>query len=71
MAVDTAEKRFSMVSFAGETFGLRVPDATDMDDDEDRLNELFLYYGLAVESTPSPGSPSDAFYRVLRRRVRR
>lgn len=46
MAVDSAAKRFSMISFGGERFGLRVPDATNMDEAADRLNEVFLYFGL-------------------------
>jgi hypothetical protein len=47
MAVDTAAKRFSMFGFGGETFAPRRPDATNMDETEDRGNELFLYFGFA------------------------
>lgn len=52
MAVDTAARRFSMISFGGERFGARVPDATDMDEKSDRANELYLYFGI----DPSTGS---------------
>jgi hypothetical protein len=53
MAVDTAAKRYSMITVGGERFGMRVPTATDMDDAADRQNELFLYSGLEAEAPPA------------------
>lgn len=51
MALDTAAKRYSMLSFLKESFGMRVPQATNMDSASDRLNELTLYGGLAGGGT--------------------
>ena len=50
MAIDTAERRYSFLSFAGEEFGMRVPDATDIDEAVDRQNELFLYFAILDSS---------------------
>lgn len=43
MAVDTAQKRRSMVSFGDALYGERVPEATDFDSANDRAASLFLY----------------------------
>ena len=51
MALDTALKRASSVSFGGFTVALRVPDATDMDEVGDRANETFSYAGFSSSGT--------------------
>jgi hypothetical protein len=48
MALDTAAKRFSMISFGDFEYANRVPDATDMDEVSDRINEEFLYFGFVT-----------------------
>lgn len=48
MAVDTAQKRRSMISFARMNYAERVPEATDFDSDEDRVQALWLYAGISL-----------------------
>lgn len=73
MALDTAAKRYSMLSFLKESFGMRVPQATDMDSASDRLNELTLYGGLAAGGGGGTGTVPRrrrraSFWRRSRRR---
>ncbi len=51
MAVDTAQKRFSMFSFGGEQIAERRPAATNFDSAEDRAQSLFLYAGIDIGSS--------------------
>lgn len=72
MAIDTAAKRYSMLSYLKESFGMRVPEATNMDDASDRLNELTLYGGLAAGGggggATTRRSRRASFWRRARRR---
>lgn len=74
MAVDSAAKRYSMISFGGELFGMRVPDATDMDEAVDRQNEVYLYAGFDAGAPPAVGEVGEDRRRrsaVLKWRLRR
>ena len=55
MALDTAQKRRSMVSFGGALYGERVPEATDFDSAADRGAEMWMYAGIAPDGGGSPG----------------
>lgn len=48
MAVDTAQKRRSMISFGDALNAERVPEATNFDSAFDRGAALFLYAGLDI-----------------------
>jgi hypothetical protein len=71
MAVDTAQKRRSMISFGDMQYGERVPAATNLDSQSDRYNEVFLFSGFdsGGETTiPSGGGASNTFWFFRRRR---
>lgn len=72
MAVDTDQKRRSMISFGGDAFSERVPAATDFDSAEDRAQLLFLYAGLDISggspTIPSGGGLGHVFWWLRRRR---
>lgn len=55
MAIDTAQKRRSMISFGDALYAERVPEATDFDSSEDRTAAMFLYAGF----TSAPYVPPD------------
>ena len=68
MAVDTRNKRFSLIGF-GETKGSPIvypnPDGTV--DNFDRAQFIYLYAGITLSGTPvAPVNPDDIFF--LRRR---
>jgi hypothetical protein len=50
MAVDTAQRRRSMVSFGDALYGERVPEATNFDSAADRGAEMWLYAGIAPDA---------------------
>ena len=54
MALDTAQKRRSMVSFGGALYGERVPEATNFDSAADRGAEMWMYAGIAPDGGPGP-----------------
>ena len=49
MAIDTAQKRRSMVSFGDLSFGERVPLATDFATAGGRAAQEYLYFGLTPD----------------------
>lgn len=51
MAIDTAAKRASALTFGWETFAMRVPEAGNLNTDEERGAVLFGYLG-------SPSAPA-------------
>lgn len=55
MAVDTAQKRRSMISFGRMNYAERVPEATNFDSDEDRAQAVWLYAGLSITTVVVPG----------------
>lgn len=73
MAVDSRAKRFSMVTFGGDGFAATVPEDGNHEQDEERLNEVFLYYGLGAGAPPAITSGGDRRRRngYIRRGARR
>lgn len=72
MAVDTAQKRRSMVSFGRMNYAERVPSATDYDAPEDRAQMVYLYAGLDITGsgpTPSPAVAAAHFQLLKRKRL--
>ena len=59
MALDTAQKRRSMVSFGGALYGERVPEATNFDAEDDRAAALFLYSFFGVTLPADYYSPRN------------
>lgn len=73
MAIDSAQKRKSMLSFGDALIGERVPEATNMDSAADRTAQLFMYFGIPASSggggTPSTQvSTKKAWWNFFRRR---
>lgn len=69
MAIDTAEKRFSMINFghAGADRAMPVPAAPVSD--EERYHRLGLYAG--IDLTPTPPGSGDEYIYFARHRLRR
>lgn len=55
MAVDTAQKRRSMISFGRMNYAERVPAATNFDSAFDRAQAMWLYAGLDISTVVVPG----------------
>lgn len=58
MAIDTAQKRRSMISFGDLSFGERVPLATNFATAGGRAAQEYLYFGL----TPSGSGASSRLH---------
>ena len=70
MAVDTAEKRFSMINFGDGTTIHLLPEPDGAIDLDDRQHLLDCYSGIAFGSPPVV-VPGAAFKTVIRPRRRR
>jgi hypothetical protein len=69
MALDTAQKRRSMLSFARMNYAERVPQATNYDSAADRAQMLYLYAGIDPASpTPPPVTSGRAHHQLLKRK---
>lgn len=64
MALDTAQKRRSMLSFARMNYAERVPQATNYDSAADRAQMLYLYAGI----DPAPVTSGRAHHQLLKRK---
>lgn len=69
MAIDTAQKRRSMISFGRMNYAERVPEATNFDSSQDRAQMMFLYAGLSLAS-PASGLGNLLKFWWFRRRHR-
>lgn len=63
MAIDSREKRFSILNFGDGTHIHATFEADGAVDDDDRLHLLDLYSGLAAAGAPAVAGPIGRFTR--------
>lgn len=69
MALDTAQKRRSMISFARMNYAERVPQATNYDTAAERGQMMWLYGGIPDGGTPAiPAGRDVRWWFFFRRR---
>ena len=71
MAIDTAQKRRSMISVGDLSFGERVPLATDFATAGGRAAQEYLYFGISPSAPASSKSLHLKVFHWFTRKVNR